>query len=50
MLGRKRGRFGRGERVHTLVCINSIEERERVSTPRRGKGVLVKGKERDLQH
>jgi hypothetical protein len=50
MLGRKRGRFNKGERVHTLVCVNSVEERERASTPRRGKGVSVEGRERDFQH
>jgi hypothetical protein len=50
MLGRKRGRFDKGERVHTPVCVNSVEERERASMPRRGEGVSIEGRERDLQH
>jgi len=47
---RKRGRFDKGERVHTLRCVNSVKERKRASTLARGKGVLVEGKEGKLQH
>jgi len=43
MLGRKRGRFDKGERVHTLVCVNSVEERERASTPKKRRGNFGRG-------
>jgi hypothetical protein len=50
MLGKKRGRFGTRERMHTPRYTNSIEEREKALMPRRGKGVLTKGREKEFQH
>jgi len=36
--------------VHTPRYVNLAEERDRALMPRRGKGVLTKGREIELQH
>ncbi len=33
--------------MHTPRCVNSVEEREKTLMPRKGKGVLTKGREKE---
>ncbi len=46
MLGRKKGKFGGGEKVCTPRCVNLVEEKKKASTLGRRKGDLAKGKNR----